>query len=346
MSDLEFIQLGIEVLNEMEYIDAWLNEATNLRNKMRKLKLHMLNNPNNKFVQNFIDELMNRYIRLFFNDDLIAAFRIPQPFYRQLQIYKNLPYTIKPSYGTYLFDLLSLESFPHFYLGFLEALEKYRPELTKHPHMQELLAFVEQNESIIHGSIDKYGSLEEEKRFYHKAQNGECFQELQDFVWANNFMGQNDAREPFMRKKEGNIGELYAFNLISNQFFKILVARDVKNGFGYDIYFYDNHHVENLVEVKTTLKDIEAEDDFDLSDNEYRVMQQCENNPLATYMVCRVKLDSSLNLVSSTFLTMVDSTTFVDFVTGTQYKKEEQNSSITFKKSSEKVKVYPQPPNS
>lgn len=345
MNDLEFIQLGREVLNEMQHMDACSKEATNLRNKMGKLKLHMLDNRNNLYVKNFIDELMNRYIDLFFNNDLIAAFCIPQPFYRQLQIYKNLPYTIHPSYGTYLFDLLSLESFPHFYPSFLDALEKYRPELAEHPHIQALLAFVEQNESIIHGSIDKYGSLEEEKRFYHKAKNGECFQELQDFVWSNNFMGQNEAREPFMRKKEGNIGELYAFDLISNQFFKILVAKEAKNGFGYDIYFYDNHHIENLVEVKTTLKDIETEDSFKLSENEYRVMQQCENNPLATYMVCRVKLDSSLNLISSTFLTMVDSTTFVDFATGIQYRKEEQNGSIIFKKSTAKVKVYPRPQN-
>lgn len=343
MSDIEFIQLGREVLNEMQYIDAWSNEATNLRNKMNKLKIHMLNNPNNKSVQDFIEELINRYIALFFNKNLIDALCMAQPFYRQLQIYKNLPYTTHPSYGVYLFELLSLSNFPYFYPGFLEALEKHRPELVTHQHIQEVLAFAEQNERIIHGSADKYGSLEEEKLLYQKAYRGEYFEELDVFAFINRFMGQDEARSPFMHKKEGNIGELYAFDLISNQYFKILVAKEVKNGFGYDIYFYDNNHVENLVEVKTTFKDIETEDSFDLSENEYKVMKQCENNPLATYMVCRIKLDSSLNLVSSTFLTMVDSTTFVDFTTGTQYKKEEQDGPITFKKLTTKVKSFTQP---
>ncbi len=343
MSDVEFIQLGGEVLNEMQYIDAWSKESTNLRNKMIKLKIHMLNNPNNKFVQDFIEELINRYISLFFNQELMDALCISQPFYKQIQVYRNLPSTTHPSYGVYLFDLLLLSDFPHFYSGFLEALQKYRPDLVTHSHIQKLLAFVEQSQNIMRGSKDDYGTLEEEKRLYQKAYRGEYFPELETFAFINNIMGQDEARYPYMCKKEGNIGELYAFDLISNKYFKMLVAKEAKNGFGYDIYFYDNHHVENLVEVKTTLKDIEAEDSFFLSENEYRVMQECENNPLATYIVCRVKLDSSLNLVSITFLTMLDSTTFVDFVSGTQYQKENKEGTITFKKVKEKVKIYTQP---
>lgn len=342
MSDIEFIQLGREVLKEMKYIDAWAKEATNLRDKMRKLKIHMLDKPNNKFVQDFIEELINHYIPLFFNKNLMDALCIPQPFYRQIQVYRNLPSTTHQSYGVYLFDLLSLSNFPHFYPGFLDALQKYRPELATHPHIQNLLAFISQNQSIIGGSKDDYGTLEEEKLLYQKAYRGEYFDELDAFTSINKIMSQDEARYPFMHKREGNIGELYAFDLISNQYYKILVAKEAKNGFGYDIYFYDNHHVENLVEVKSTLRDIEIEDSFNLSENEYRVMQQCENNPLATYIVYRIKLDSSLNLVSITFLTMVDSTTFVDFTNGTQYKKEVKDGTISFKKSTTKVKMFTQ----
>lgn len=340
MSDIEFIQLGKEILNEMQYTDAWSNKATGLFEKMEKLKIHILKNPNNVYVKYFIEELMNRYIKLFFNQGLIDAFYEPQPFYRQIQVYKNLPFTIYPSYGVYLFKILELSGFPYFYLGFKSALEQYRKELLDDQHIKNVFEFVEKNQNIIKSLKDEYGSLDEEKLLYYKAFNGESFQELKDFMWANSFMGQYEAREPFMRKKEGNIGELYAFGLI-NQGNKVFVVKDIKNGFGYDIY-YSHDHVENLVEVKTTLKDISVEDSFDLSENEYRVMQQCIDNPLVNYIVCRIKLGEALNLVSSSFLFMVDSTTFVDPSTGTEYKKEEQESPIVFKKSPQKIKVYSQ----
>lgn len=342
MTNITFIQLGNEVLREIQMTNIHSPNYKDLRNKMKNLKFHILQHPNDKFVNDFIEVFLNLYLSLFFNEELVKAFSIQEPFYRQIQIYKNLPSTTHSDYPTFLFEILELPSFPHFYPGFQEALEKHRPELAAHPHIQQVVEFAQQNGNIIHGSIDEYKSLEEEINLYRKAYNRDYFKELQEFAWDNRFMSQDDARESFMHKKEGNIGELYAFNLINSQYYKMLVAKEAKNGFGYDIYFYDNHHVENLVEVKTTLRDIEAEDSFDLSENEYRVMQQCENNPLATYIVCRVKLDSSLNLVSIAFLTMVDSTTFVDFTSGTQYKKEEKDGPISFKKSTTKLKIYTQ----
>lgn len=342
MSDIEFIQLGKEVLNEMAYIDVSSKDYNNLCDKMKKLKLHMLNNPDNKFVKDFIEELMNRYIALFFNKELMDAFRIPQPFYRQIQVYRNLPSTIQSAYSSYLFNLLELSSFPHFYPGFLEALQKYKPEVAAHPHMQELLAFVEENQSIINGSIDEYGSLEEEKRLYQKAYKGEYFEELRMFAFLNYIMGQDEARSSFMNKRIGNVGELYAYELIKGKNRSYFASKEGKNGFGYDMYFWDENSVETLIEVKTTTQDTE-EDTFKLSENEFRVMQLCENNPLANYIVCRVRLDSALNPVSYTLLVMIDSTTFVDAGNnGIQYKQCLINGDIYFKKCPPKVKTITQ----
>ncbi len=341
MSDIEFIQLGRDVLREMQYINVNSKGFRNLCDKMKKIKLHIMQNPDNKFVNDFIEELINHYAQLFFNKELMEAFYIKEPFYRQIQIYKNLPSTIQPAYGAYLFNLLELSSFPHFYPGFLEALEKYKPEWAKHPHLQQLLGFVEQNQNIMRGSSDEYGSIEEEKALYRRAYKGEYFKELETFAFLNNIMGQNEARSSFMNKRIGNIGELYTYEFIKDKNRNCLVAREAKNGFGYDLYYLDERLGETLIEVKTTLRDTE-EDSFSLSENEYRVMQQCENNPLANYIVCRIKLDNSFNLISYTFLIMVDSTTFIDATSGIQYRRDPNDKRITFKKCTPKVKMMTQ----
>ncbi len=320
MNDVEFVQLGKEVLKEMQYIDAWSEEATNLRNKMKKLKIHILNNPDNKFVQDFIEELINRYITLFFNQDLIDSLCIPQPFYRQIQVYRNLPSTTHQSYGVYLFDLLELSDFPDFYLGFLDALKKYRKEMSNHPHIQNILGFVDQNQSIIKGFKDDYYPLEEEKRLYQCARTGYNFKELEDFASLNQIMGQDAARNAFMNKRIGNIGELYVYELIKNKKRSCFVSKDIRNGFGYDLYFEEDDSKELLTEVKTTTRDIE-DDSFDMSENEYKVMKQCFGNPNANYVVCRVKLNSTLTPTSYTLLVMIDNTTLMDIASGNvQYK--------------------------
>ncbi len=338
MSDIEFIQLGREVLNEMPYVNMYSEEFRKFDDKMKKVKIHILDNPNNKFVKDFIDELLNRFLALFFDKELMESFYIQHPFYRQIQVCKNLPYNENSTYLSFLFYLLELSSFPRFYPGFLEALTKYKPEIVNHPHLQALFAFIEQNENIIYASKDNYRSLVEEKELCQKAYRGEYFKEIDDLIKSEQ---PKDPYTTFTNKRVGNIGELYTYELLRNERNCCFVARDVKNGFGYDIYFLDRNGIETLVEVKTTANN---RNEFEVSENEYRIMKQCIGNPLVNYIICRVNLDSSLTPISYTFLTMADDTTLIDISTGeVQYKGRPTNNSITFEKCTPKVKVITQP---
>lgn len=342
MSDIEFIQLGNEILNQMQYVTILSKEYKTLCEKMKKLKIHIYDYPDNNFVKDFITELMRRYIALFFNQELIDAFLIKEPFYRQIQICKNLPFNKHRDYCQFLFNLLELESYPNFYLGFKEALNHYRPELLEHPHIKQVYEFIEQNPILEKGSADKYRSLEEEQNLYWKAARGDYFEELQDFSDQKQVMGQDKVRQHFMHKRIGNIGELHIFHLINGRFQTILVARDEKNGFGYDIYYRDDNNCENLVEVKTTTKINNEEDSFEMSENEYGIMKQCVDNPQANYIVCRVKLDNKLNPISFTLLIMIDNTTMIDIANRTtQYKLYPFiGRTIQFKKYTPKVKIF------
>ncbi len=312
MSDIEFIQLGREVLREMRVENMSSQECNILIDKMQRLKIYMIKNSKSKLTNDFIDEFLNCYLELFFSEELIKAFNIQEPFFRQIQIYRNLPSTTHLNYPTFLFETLSLTSFPHFYLGFQEVLEEHRKELLAHPHIQQVLEFAKTNPSLLKGSIDKYGTIEEEQNLYYKASKGYYFQELQDFANSIGVMGQDEARSGFMHKRIGNIGELYTFSLISNQPYKLLAARDIKNGLGYDIYYRDINNHENLVEVKTTTRMDSDEDSFEISENEYGTMKQCFDNPQTNYIICRVTLNRQLNPSSYTLLVMLNNTTLID----------------------------------
>lgn len=338
MSDIEFIQLGKKVLNEMPSINMYSKAFHEFANKMRKVKIYIMNNPNNPYVKDFINELLNQYLLLFSNADLINALCIPQPFYRQIQVCKNLPFNANAPYGSYLFSLLELSSFPYFYPGFLEALQKYKPEELTKPHLQALFAFIEQNQNIVYALKDDYYSLDKEKELCQKAYRRESFKEIQELI---NREQPRDPYSMFINKRVGNIGEIYTYELFKNERNCCFVARDVKNGFGYDIYFLDRNGIETLIEVKTTANN---SDNFDISENEYKIMQQCMHNPLVNYLICRVNLDSSLTPTSYTFLAMVDDTTLVDITNSeVQYKRCETSNSITFQQYTPKVKVITPP---
>lgn len=327
MSEERFIELGNEILHSIQ--GTKINDS-HFPDKVRLVKSYIINHADSNIVNEFIEAFIDYYEEISLNEELVKAFHEPKFFYRQIQIYKNLPFTIKPLYGDYIFDILELDGFPYVYRGLKSAFEKYRKGLLNNPYINGIFEYFESNSHVFKGSKDDYYSLDEEKKLYRKANNGESFIELKYFMWSNDFGSENEAREPFMRKKEGNIGEIYTFDLINSNN-KVLVARDIKNGFGYDIYFEYNNQ-ENLVEVKTTFNDISLEDAFELSKNEYRVMLQCLNNPSANYIVSRVRLNFDLSLATATILIMNDSTTFTDYSTGTQYKKEEINGRILFRK--------------
>lgn len=322
MTEERFIQLGQEILNEMR--SKYDKEAYNkVSPYFSYVYCYILKNPNNIHVQQFISELLKIYLNLFLNSELINALSLPDSmyFFKQLQIYNNLPYTTHPEYAWSLYDILNIpqNALSDYYETFLYVLQKYKPEVLANPWLQAIFDFTKQNRSIMRGFKDKYYSLYDEIRFHEQSKSLSMFEALKEFLETEQLMDSYSARNRFRNKRIGNIGELYAFDLIEDAVFKSIVARDVKNGFGYDIYFLDEDSVENLVEVKTTTR-YGDDDFFSLSENEYKVMRECAERGNAEYYLCRVKLDSLYNPTFS-LLVMKDNVTFVDIQNeGIQYK--------------------------
>lgn len=339
MSDAQFIKLGQEMLYKIQRISN-IQEACDLFPELEQLKLYIYNNPDNQYVKQFIEVFLELYVDTFFNKDLIDSFSIPEQFhyYKQIRIYMNLPYTLHPFYAQVLPKTLVVPSevYGDFYRTFLWILQKYRPTLANDPHLNSILNFVDVNQNIIRGSKDSYDNLTQEIHLYRQAINGYQLKELEDFAFMEQCMDIEEVRRRFINKKIGNIGELYVYRLIKDQYFHYFVSRDIKNGFGYDIYYFDGNSIENLVEVKTTMNN--GEDDyFKMSENEYNVMTQCFHNPFAKYYICRVRLDSSLN-PSYTLLSMKDEETLAN--AETEYKLfQSLNGERYFRKQDQKKKT-------
>lgn len=336
MNDAQFIELGQKMLDKIQQVSN-IKETCNLFPELEQLKLYIRNNPNNQYVKQFIEVFLELYIDLFFKQDLIDAFSISEQFhyYKQIRIYTNLPYTSHPFYAHVLPKTLVIPSelYSDFYRTFLWVLQKYRPNIANSPHLQSILDFVNENKNIIHASKDEYHSLASEIKLYHGATNGYNLKELEEFAFMQERMDIEEVRRQFINKKIGNIGEIYVFNLIKNQYFNYFVSRDIKNGFGYDIYYFDGNSIENLVEVKTTMNSRE-DDYFKMSENEYNTMKKCFHNPLAKYYICRVTLDSALN-PSYTLLSMQDDETLAN--AETEYKLfQSSNGELFFRKQTQK----------
>lgn len=340
MNDTQFRQLGQQMLYQIQKVSN-ISETCDLFPQLEKLKLYIYKNPNNPYVKQFIEVFLELYTDLFFQKDLIEAFSISERFhyFKQIRIYNNLPYTVNPFYANILPKTICTPSeiYGDFYQTFLWTLEQYRPNLANSPDLKSILNFVAENQSIIHGSKDNYKNMANEINLYRQAIHGQELAELKDFAFMQSCMDLEEARRKFISKKIGNIGEICVFQLIEKQYFNYFVSRDIKNGFGYDIYYYDAYNaIENLIEVKTTTSN--GEDDyFKMSENEYKVMKQCFNNPYARYYICRVHLDSALH-PSYTLLSMQDDETLSN--AEAEYKLcQFQNGERIFRKQDQKRKL-------
>lgn len=307
MNDHDFIQLGNEILSHMP---SNYQEFCQLSDKMRSLQLYILMHPHYPSVRLFIRSLLDYYIQLFFDKDLVLATKSERYYFQKIAMYQALPTTKNYYSCCAIFELLNLDSFPNFYDGFLEAISFYRGELISNEHIKQVCDFTMQNDAIMRGSSDIYGTLEEEIGLYQKASSGYSFDALKQFA-SDYYMQPDKARFHFMNKHLGNIGELLVFQAIPTQPQKIFVARDIKNGFGYDIYFYDKACIENLIEVKTTRNNGEH-DFFTMSENEYHIMRESREKGNARYSIFRMKLDQTPVLSSYLCLDMMNEETLVD----------------------------------
>lgn len=312
MTDAEFLQLEKEMLTELQQMKE-VRIDNDFYTKLSSLRFHIVRNPQNQYVQDFITNLINIHLKHLITQDLINALNIHDYFYygKQYSIYKSLQHYYMRPFVHYLPNILEIPSDIYWnpFKTLFYVLQQYAPNLKNDPNLQAIEDFVNNNPNILFGSKDDYYDLEKEKELYNLARQGRDLDELKEYT-RNHQQYPEDARRSFINKRIGNIGEIYVYNNISKNYWHYFVAKDIKNGFGYDIYYLDNNNIENLIEVKTTTLDKE-DDTFYMSENEYNVMKKCTTSNYANYWICRVKLDKELKPTYS-FLIMRDEQTLID----------------------------------
>ena len=210
------------------------------------------------------------------------------------------------------------------------------------PHSQnldQLLEFSKNSNLFI--TKENYGTFEQEKGRYNNVENGYFLdQDYLDFLnnlqvnqmlFAKYYTG--NPKVDYLNKKLGNMGELYLFNTLVKEKDTTFVARDLGNGFGYDIYttaFIEGIKKEILFEVKTTSS--LTNDSFQLSENEYKIMQQALKNPKTEYIIAKVYIglkyvekDNKLfteideNNIAIKYYKAIDEYTFKDLSSDEEY---------------------------
>jgi len=331
MSDEEFINFSLSVFKRMQVHDK--SDKT-LYDDLRKLKIFMIQNADRICVQNFKRLILDFYINLFNDSQLILALNINDvlKYEKQIKVYQNLPFTKCNLYGDYLARIIEIPSnvYGKFYREFFWVLETYFPVLANSAYFQALRQFVLENDRIIHSGRDDYYDLATEIYYYNQALYGYDFRELELFNAMRYPKIYEEGRNDFVNKRLGNIGEILVYQQICEYYPEsIFVAKDLGNGFGYDI-FYNDGKKQNLVEVKTT-RQMRFDDFLILSESEYATMLACKHDNYAEYMVYRVKLDSNLK-PGVTYLKMIDEETLCG-TENSQYKRIlTPNNKLVFKR--------------
>lgn len=314
MNDNDFLSLAKEV-----YVDiANDGDYTTISNKIfPKMTLYMRNNPDKVSVQWFRYILIQMYTKAFYSQAMFDALSIDDKYeyWKKMQIYVNLPYNVHPWWPFYLSNIFEFPNdlpYDHYERFIYLVKNYYLPGFADHPHMQAIIDFTKDNETTMKGIKDDYYSLEKEKELYRTALLGINFKELEEFHSKIQRGSFEQVISWFKNRRIGNIGELSIFNELSLKYSPCLVARDIKDGFGYDIYYFDpNSQKENLVEVKTTTKPFSDDDNFYTSENELKVMNECLGKENANYIIYRVYLDYALN-ASYSILVPLDIETLAD----------------------------------
>ncbi len=164
----------------------------------------------------------------------------------------------------------------------------------------DIMNFINNNKIIMYSTKDYYGygkTINEEEYWY----NVFLDKLYKKKIVPNNNQSYEDALKEYENKLIGNIGEFYINNLLNNKLVNPylsnidFVSKELGNGFGYDIYFqYINRDFikEYLIEVKTTFSKNMNNDSFNLTENEFNIMNEAMNRD-KEYRVYRVYKDNN-----------------------------------------------------
>lgn len=288
---------------EFEYILSNIHNDIP-KNIAQRIKHYIYNNRDNEEVKIFIYKLILEYKKYFDSNEVINALNISEQFtyLKRQEISKIIP---SSNLITNLFNILEYPEYYGSLKGFFELciyLISSIPnseDTTK--RIQMLIDFTENNQCIIRGSKDEYESLENEIKYYEEALQGNFnnpnYERFKAIIKLTEMPTEENLKRRYINKKLGNIGELLTLKAIkeANLTEPHLIAQELGNGYGYDIYFQTINQKEVLVEIKTTAKTNDNEY-FTLTDNEIKIFRETQNNPNAEYIICRVIYHNKENI--------------------------------------------------
>ena len=295
-------------------------------NLLRDIKYHMLDNKDDEHIKNIRKIFANRLNEIFNDKELNNAFNLSDDFkyHKIIEIFKNDPFRTKQKYIELFQYTIFIPEGDH-----LENNVKWFLNDTgfySTANLDKLLEFHSKYRNL--GGTDLYGTFEEERKKYLEAYNNIETEDYLNFVKEKNleagsfnrYYDNMNAPIDYMNKRLGNMGEIYLYETLVKEKETTFVARDLGNGFGYDIYtttMMDNMKKELLIEVKsTTCKD---KDYFALTETEHKTMVDSLDNPKAEYVVCTSYIDVINNEIKNRYYKAIDENTFKDLYSNDEY---------------------------
>lgn len=249
------------------------------------------------------------------------------PYAKIINIYKNSPERF-------------YEELPLFFQSTTYIPEGHYPEDNMNwfiedcglPHVDNLDKLKEFNKTYRHlWPASEYGSYEEERKRFLDAKNKNIYGlDYEKFLAEQSaieaivgYYNEEDSKIAYLDQKLGNMGELYLYDSLVVDKETCFVARDLGNGFGYDIYTTATQNgvkKEFLFEVKSTT--IANKDYFTLSSNEKKTMVDTLTKDKTEYIVCLSHINAEDNTILNSFFKAVDENTFINTATDEEYKFE------------------------
>lgn len=299
----------IKIKNDLCEIISKLNHheidelTTDIINKCKNVKLFIKNNPDNKISKEIVKILKSYYINNLNNQKLINAINLDdkRKYYKEQEIFKNLPLLDQANilFFNNIIDFPSeyYGNIPNYYKGIFWFLETNNCLIDKE-YKNTIINYIDNHKELFYYTKSKFNTIEEEKKNHSDALNGCYTDDYYEFIAREKsiatiqlkFFNEKDAYLKYLYKKIGNIGELDFYMYVEKLPYTVHTSKELSDGFGYDIYCYDEkRETEQLIEIKTTTS-LDKET-FELTEKEYQEMINTLENKNTEYFVCITSLD-------------------------------------------------------
>ena len=229
------------------------NEPITDRQKWETLKKFICQKNNHEISIMMKNWIIKNYLPLFLNPELQNSFNLPDTFkyYKEQKIFLNLPFTTTTElYPSYFYNLI------------YQANSHYGGIPNIYDGLQEF--FQENNYYLPEGLIEQIKEYWNNHQSIKRASKGRPY--LSYYEEVKRYLDTKDS------ESLGHIGEYDFFDRIKNTTEAIFTAKDLGNGFGYDMY-YQNPTKEELIEVKATARK-DGKDYIRLTDNEIKKIKK------------------------------------------------------------------------